>query len=208
MRVHLNKPAIRVLGVSESFGPGDRSSVLGGVVMRKDLVVDGFAFGRTTVGGDDATSGVTALYRRFERNDINVVLVSGCIISKYNVLDVDGLSSRVGRPIVCLTYRETSGIRKAIIVRFPRNEAQIKLAAYERLGAREALPLATGHTVYVRLAGLSLREARSLVGAFTLQGSLPEPVRLAGLLARARRHGQKRALVDNRRNRGRTAPKG
>jgi endonuclease V-like protein UPF0215 family len=63
MRLHLNKRGIRALGIAESFRPTQRWSVLAGVVMRGDLVVDGLAVGRASVGGDDATSSISALYR-------------------------------------------------------------------------------------------------------------------------------------------------
>src|SRR2546430_16083129 len=55
MRLHLNKPGIRALGVAESFKEGDLKSRLAGVVMRSGLVIDGFVLGAATLGGDDAT---------------------------------------------------------------------------------------------------------------------------------------------------------
>ncbi|MCL4355598.1 MAG: DUF99 family protein [Nitrososphaerota archaeon] len=184
MRLHLNKPGIRALGVAESFREGQRASVLAGVVMRSDFVIDGVALGRTEVGGDDATKSIVGLFRRLHRNDINVVLVSGAILSLYNIVDVDALSERTGTPVICLTYKETSGIEGAIRRHFPEG-AEGKLEAYRRLGRRAGVKLGTGHRVFVRSAGLDGREAKSVLDAFTLQGSVPEPVKVAKLLARA-----------------------
>lgn len=184
MRLHLNKPGIRVLGVAESFRPDQRWSVLAGVVMRGDLVVDGLAIGRASVGGDDATSSIASLYRKFRRNDVNLLMVSGCILSLYNIVDVDGLARRVKLPVICLTYRETCGIEDAIAHHFP-DRAEEKLAAYRKLGARKKMTLSSGHTVFARTSGLSDKDALAVVDAFTLQGSIPEPVRVARLLARA-----------------------
>jgi endonuclease V-like protein UPF0215 family len=184
MRLHLNKPGIRVLGVAESFKPTQRWSVLAGVVMRGDLVVDGFAIGRASVGGDDATSSIASLYRKLRRNDVNLLMVSGCILSLYNIVDVDGLARRTRLPVVCLTYKETAGIEDAIVRHFPDRREE-KLAAYRRLGARKRIPLASGHTIFARTSGVSEKDARTVVGMFTLQGSVPEPVRVAKLLARA-----------------------
>lgn len=184
MRLHLNKPGIRVLGVAESFRPNQRKSTLAGVVMRGDLVVDGLAIGRASVGGDDATASIAALYRRFRRNDINLLMVSGCILSLYNIVDVDGLARRTKVPVVCLTYKETSGIEDAIRHHFP-GMVRKKLAAYGKLGARKRITLSSGHAVFVRTCGISNADAKSVVNSFTLQGSVPEPVRVARLLARA-----------------------
>jgi uncharacterized protein len=185
MRVHPNKKAIRVFGVAESFRKGDRSSVLGGVVMRSDLIMDGLCLGHTEVGGDDATSSILGMYRSLRRGDVNVVMLSGCIISNYNIVDVDALSGKTGRPVICLTYRESPGIEGAIRSRFEEPEG--KIARYRMLGARLRIVLGTGHAVYARLASISEPDAKRVIESFTLQGGVPEPLRVARLLAHARR---------------------
>lgn len=183
MRLHTNKQGIRALGVAESFRRGMSNSVLGGVVMRGDLVIDGLASGRTRVGGDDATASVASLYRRLARNDVNILMISGCILSLYNIVDPDELSRWTRLPVICLTYRETSGIEYSIRRRFPEDAGK-KLLAYRRLGERRRLRLSTGKSLYVRTAGVPFGQAEKVVDMFTLQGSVPEPVRVAKLLAR------------------------
>jgi len=184
MRLHLNKPGIRALGVAESFRQGQRSSVLAGVVMRSDFVIDGVSLGRTSVGGDDATRSIVSLFRKFHRNDVNLLMVSGAILSLYNIIDVDSLSKKAKLPVICLTYKETAGIEGSIRRHFPQG-AEKKLEAYRRLGKRIGIRLHTGHTVYVRTAGIDSGESETVLNTFTLQGSVPEPVRVAKLLARA-----------------------
>ena len=51
MVLHPGKRAIRALGIAESFHPKAEKSTLAGVVVRTDLVVDGFVLGAATVGG-------------------------------------------------------------------------------------------------------------------------------------------------------------
>lgn len=173
-----------MLGVAESFKRSDRRSVLAGVVMRGDLVVDGVAFGWITVGGMDATEGVASLYRALSRNDINALMLSGCVLSHYNVVDVDLLARNVEVPVVCLSYNETRGIEDAIRRAFPRG-SKARLAVYSRLGGRQPVRLRSGYTIYVRVGGIARGQATRLVDRFTLQGSIPEPVRLAKQAARA-----------------------
>lgn len=184
MRFHLNKPGIRALGVAESFRQGQKNSVLAGLVMRSDFVIDGVALGRTSVGGNDATSSIASLFRRFKRNDVNLIMVSGAILSLYNIIDVDLLSQKTGLPVICLTYKETAGIEGSIRRHFSSG-ADVKLEAYRKLGRRLGVRLHTGHRVYIRTSGIDGGVALSVLDAFTLQGSIPEPVRVAKLLARA-----------------------
>ena len=152
--------------------------------MRSDFVIDGVALGRTAVGGDDATNSIASLFRRFSRNDINLVLVSGAILSLYNIIDVDLLSRKTKLPVVCLTYKETAGIEGSIRRHFPKG-AERKLEAYRKLGRRVGVTLKTGHRVYVRTSGMEPSSVKPVLDLFTLQGSVPEPVRVAKLLARA-----------------------
>ena len=183
-RLHLNKRAIRALGVAESFESGDRKSTLAGVVMRSDWVTDGFVLGRATVEGDDATKAIARMYRKLGRNDVNVVILSGCIISLYNIVDVDALAEDLNLPVVCVTYKESTGIRRSIRHHFG-GRARKKLEAYENLGGRKRIRLKTGYNVYYRASSITDLEVQRLLDIFTLQGGIPEPVRVAKLLARA-----------------------
>lgn len=183
MVVHPGKRAIRALGIAESFRPAAKKSTLAGVVMRTDLVVDGFTFGATTVGGEDATRAVLRMHRKLKREDVNLIMLAGCVISRYNIIDIDEVASKSGLPVVCLTYNESGGLEDSIRRHFDRPEG--RLVMYRRLGARVPVILHTGMKVYVRNASISDSDARSVLDAFTLQGSIPEPVRVAKLLARS-----------------------
>jgi len=185
MTLHLEKKAIRVLGVAESFSENERVSTLAGVVMRSDLVIDGFGLGRTTVSGSDAARSIVALFRSLNRNDINALLLSGSVLSLYNVVDVDYVCSKVETPVVALTFSKSkSDLAKNVCNRFPENEAERKIKLLEKLGVPERIELKTGYPIFVRTSGISGDDAKRLLDRFTLQGGIPEPVRVAKLLAR------------------------
>ena len=74
MVLHLNKKGIRVLGIAESFRRGYGKSVLAGVVMRADCVIDGFSFTHITVGGMDGTEGILRLFEALQRDDIKIMI--------------------------------------------------------------------------------------------------------------------------------------
>lgn len=179
-RLHLDKPGIRGLGVAESYSPGSPTSVLAGVVMRNDGVLDGFAFGRTTVHGQDATAAVENLAASLNRDDISYVAVWGSIISGYNMVDTDALAESRGVPVLALSGRARGDVGAAISARFPDRAGQ-----YRSMAVRRPIQLWTGSTVYARMSGCTAREAESLLNATTVQGKTPEPVRVARMLAGA-----------------------
>ena len=183
MTLHLNKPALRALAIAESFGQSSPSSVLAGVVMRADLRVDGMAYAHAKVGGDDATEAVKGLYRQLDRADINVLLLGGAVLSWFNIVDLQEVWQEINRPLFCLTYEDSPGLEKYIREYFSSPEEKIR--RYQHLGARQQVHLKTGYDIYLRVFGASIDEARILLNKFTRDGRVPEPLRLAGLAARA-----------------------
>ncbi|MDI9632870.1 MAG: DUF99 family protein [Methanolinea sp.] len=180
--MHVAKKGLRVLGIAESFS-SRTTSVLCGIVMRKDLRVDGVAFAGITVGGMDATEGVMRIYRALGRRDINCIFLGGCIIAWYNIIDPAEVHRVTGLPVVVVTYRHSEGIRDKIEALFPGDTA--RLSAYDALGRPCPVTLPSGHVVHLRPFGLDLPDATRLCRDFTLDGRLPEPVRVARLAARA-----------------------
>jgi len=49
--LHLEKHGLRGLAIAESFSQTSKKSVLSGIVMSTDLIIDGFVLGHSTVGG-------------------------------------------------------------------------------------------------------------------------------------------------------------
>jgi len=175
-----------VLGIAESFVRTIPLSRLAGVVMRADLRIDGVALASATVGGDDATRAVLNIYEELDRADVNAILLSGAVISWFNIIDIQEVFESTEKPVICLTYEESPGLEKCIREYFP--EPDEKLRSYERLGPRQQIMLKTGYEVYVRTLDVSPEDARVLINKFTLDGRIPEPVRVARLAARAVLH--------------------
>lgn len=185
MPVHVHKKGIRALGVSESFVKGvSKRSVLAGVVMRSDMFLDGFSFSTAEVGGMDATSNIIELYESLERNDINLMLLNGCIISWYNVVDLHYLFETIDLPLICVTYEASEGLERYFKELFPE-DWQFRVEIYHKNGPRIPLRLKTDHTIYVRFLGMSQEEAIGTLNKFTHHGAIPEPLRIARLLARS-----------------------
>ena len=185
LALHVHKKAIRALGVSESFRKGvGGKSVLAGVVMRSDMVIDGFTFGFAEVGGMDSTDRITEMYKNLNREDVNLLLLNGCVISWYNVVDLQKLHEETEIPLICVTYEESPGLERYFKELFPE-DWEYRVSVYHKNGGRTEFRLKTGHTVYVRFLGVSREDAEGVLNKFTLHGAVPEPLRVARLLARS-----------------------
>jgi|TARA_B100002003_G_scaffold242211_1_gene264968 endonuclease V-like protein UPF0215 family len=182
--LNLEKKGIRVLGIAESFRKETTKSILAGVVMRADLQIDGFGITRITVGGTDATEGIIKIIRSMNRKDINAIFLNGCIISWFNIVNLNLIHETFQLPIICITYEESEGLEKYIREYF--EDWKMRLASYILLGKRKKIKLNNGHELLIRWVGIEKeKDVKNLLDKFTIQGAVPEPLKVSRLLARA-----------------------
>ena len=148
--LHLEKKGIRGLAIAESFSQDSKKSVLSGIVMSTDLIIDGFVMGHSTVGGDDATDAILSMYEKLARPDVSFLLISGIVVSLYNIIDLKRISEETGLPVIGVTYEESEGIENAIKHHFP-DSYESKISEYSNLGSREKIILHTSHDLYLSL---------------------------------------------------------
>ena len=184
MNLHLEKKGLRGLAIAESFRQNSTRSVLSGIVMRQDYVIDGFVFGHATLEGNDATDSILQMYKKLNREDINYVLISGLIVSMYNIIDIKKIHDSLKIPIIGISYKNSPGLENAIKHHFP-NSFESKIYAYQKLGKREKITLKTFQDVFVRKEGCTLSNVKQLLNNLTLQGNIPEPLRVAHILAKS-----------------------
>ena len=90
--------------------------------------------------------------------------------------------TRDRNPVICVTYEDSEGLIADIRHHFPGDDARI--SAYENLGERYPVELHTHQTIFIRAWGLDQQDAARLCNDFTLEGKIPEPLRVARLCAR------------------------
>ncbi|MCV0391895.1 MAG: DUF99 family protein [Nitrosopumilus sp.] len=181
--LHLEKKGLRGLVIAESFKENSKKSIFSGVVMRRDFLIDGFVFGSSTLEGDDATDVILKMFYDLKRSDISYVLISGLIVSMYNVINIKKLADTLQLPIIGISFNDSHGLEDAIKHHFP-NSYESKIIAYRNLGKREKILLDNSHLLYVRKEGCTLNEVKHLLNNLTLYGSIPEPIRVSKLLAK------------------------
>jgi endonuclease V-like protein UPF0215 family len=150
--------------------------LVGAVCARTRL--DGVVTGRVRQDGWNATARMAALVSGSPFADhVRAVLLNGIAVGGFNVVDIHGLAATLRRPVLVIARRRPrlEKIRRAL-ERLPRGERRWRLI--EAAGPME--PLAG---LWVQRAGLSAIQARDLIAATTLHGKLPEPLRLAHIIA-------------------------
>jgi len=173
-------------------------------VVRADRAVDGLAFERCSVGGDDATAATVALVDRIDRPDVSVLLLAGVAPAWFNVLDLPDIHAETGLPLLSVSFEASPGLGPAIREQFDGEALAWRLDVYESLPPRRSLSV-NDERLFVRGVGVDTPaattdpggdevpplapncEAAQLLRGFTPEGGRPEPLRVARTAARAGR---------------------
>ncbi len=190
------KPGTRALGIAESTAEHTNKCVIGGAVVRRDRVTDGFAFSSATVGGVDATSAMQTIITELCRPDIQYVLLSGVAPAWFNLIDIFSLAHAAECPVIAVSYEQSTGLESALRKHFEDNALERRLTQYEKLPDREQLTIAADssennrnddNTLFFRAVNIDVATAKTVIRAYTPVGGRPEPVRVARLAARGAR---------------------
>jgi endonuclease V-like protein UPF0215 family len=118
---------------------------------------------------------------------LQLIMLQGIALAGFNVVDLRALHDRTGRPVLVVARQapDLARIRRALL-------------DHVRGGARRwrlieaAGPMEKVGRVWVQRAGLSRSQAESVLAATCLHGNVPEPLRVAHLIAGGVTAGQSR----------------
>lgn len=156
---------------------------------RGDVLLVGAVFAGTRLDGVLSTrvrrDGVNATARLISCltasryfSQLQAVLLQGIAFAGFNVVDLDRLHRETGLPVLVIARRlpDLAAIRRALLEHVPGGTRKWRLV--EAAGNMEALA-----GVCVQRCGISRTEAERLVTGLQLHGKLPEPLRMAHLIA-------------------------
>jgi uncharacterized protein len=176
-----------VIGLDDGpFLRSARRADLVGVVFSAPNYVEGIVRTSVTIDGTDATDRILSLLGASPFLDgVRAVLLDGIAVGGFNLIDLDRLHERLQRPIVTVTRHapDFPAIHAALRKYFPRDApARWRLIRAHPL-FRLSMP--EGNPLRVSAVGCTRAEAAAIVRRTTVRGNLPEPLRLARLVARA-----------------------
>lgn len=174
------KPITNVVGFDDApFAHEHRGDVrvVGAVCSRTRL--DGVLSGKVRRDGVNSTDTLIALVADAKfREHIRGVLLQGIALAGFNVVDLHRLSTTLDVPVVVAVRRQPrlQMVEDALRQRTPGGARKWKLI-------QAAGPLTRIGALWVQHIGVDRAGAAALIAATTLHGNLPEPLRLAHLIA-------------------------
>jgi endonuclease V-like protein UPF0215 family len=184
------KQQLRVLGIDDSpFGFGDSTAMVIGALVRVPNYLESVMRTEVAVDGIDASKKVTGMVLESRyRDQIKLILIDGIALAGFNVLDIDYIHSSLEIPVLTVTRDKPdfAKIRAALMKYFPDWRDRFDLLTRHIL--RE---IPTEHKpLFASGLGLEWREFEELVKMSTVRGAVPEPLRVAHLIASAMVRGE------------------
>jgi len=146
-----------------------------------NLRVEGVLRSKVRRDGADSTRAIAEMVRssRFFAHN-RLVLMEGIAVAGFNVVDIHGLSKDLGMAVLVVSKKNPNleAIEIALLERVRGGKRKWRLI-------QEAGPMEPMENLFVQRAGISVDETKNVLSRLAVFGRLPEPVRLAHLVASA-----------------------
>lgn len=183
------KPISHVVAFDDApFAREHRGNVaIVGVVYAGDRL-DGVLAGRVRRDGANAAREIVRLVAgsRFAPQ-IQLVMLQGIAMAGFNVVDAFAIHRELGVPVLVVSRHEPDrdSVRSALLDHVPGGGRKWRIV--ERLGAMEPL-----NGVWVQRLGIELGAAEQVLKRFATHSTLPEPLRVAHIIAGGLATGESR----------------
>jgi endonuclease V-like protein UPF0215 family len=184
------KQQTRILGIDDSpFKFEDGKALIVGALVRVPNYLEGVMKSEVTVDGSDSSEVVIAMVSRSRFKDqIRAIMFDGIALAGFNVLDLERIHTALDIPVISVT-RDAPDFEKmkaALMKHFADWRER-----YSLMTKLELRTIRTEHNPLIASGiGLSWPEFEELISLSTVRGVVPEPVRMAHLIAAAMAKGE------------------
>lgn len=191
------KSQIRILGIDDApFDRNiDREVLVIGTVFRAGEYLDGVLSTKIEVDGIDATQKLIHLIKESRtKGQLRCIMLDGICLGGFNVINIETLSRETNLPVIVYIkdLPDFEAIKSAL-THLEDGEARLKLMEkagriYEcEIGNKD---LHTKGKVYFQIVGISEADAKKILKLTTVHGFVPEPLRVAHLIAQGIKFGE------------------
>ena len=172
-----------IVGVEDgSFQKGITRRALLAVVLFRGLEIENISITKIAVDGMDATEKLAEVLNEWE---FATVMLAGVSFAGFNIINPTVIHEKFEKPVIIVT--RTKPDNKAVHQALQRHfkDWRIRWKLFEKLGSfHKVAVLADEPPIYIETIGVDVKWARKLIRALAVCGRVPEPIRVARLIAR------------------------
>jgi len=186
--VKMLKKEIRVIGIDDApFKKFSKGKVLVvGTIFRGGSFLDGVLSTKVNIDGDDSTKKIIDMINKCKfKPQLQCIFLDGIAVGGFNVIDVKELNNKTKIPVIVIIRRKPNmdKIKKTLI----RINKSNKIKLIEKAGS--VVPVGE---IYIQFTGLSIERAKEILKIVCTRSLIPEPVRIAHLIASGITFGESR----------------
>jgi uncharacterized protein len=175
------KPEVRILGIDDSALLNEKVMIVGAVFRGGDWI-DGVLRSEITKDGLDATDVICNMIKKSKHyGQIRVIILDGITYGGFNVVDIQMLYRETGIPVIVImrAYPDFEKIKSALKY-FP--DGNKRWMIIKRAGEIEKIA-GKKNPIYVQRAGIGLETVIKIIRLTSIRSNIPEPLRVAHLIA-------------------------
>ncbi len=185
------KREIRILGIDDAAFDKfrDRKTLIVGVFFRGGSSIDGVLSEVVTVDGTDSTAKIIRMVKRSKfYAQIRAIMLKGIAVAGFNLIDISKISRETKIPVIVVMRRLPDRKRMARILKKLGKGSSIKLL--EKAGR-----IHKAGSIYMQFSGTTPEKASEIIKISNGRSNIPEPIRVAHLIAGGVKLGESRGKV-------------
>lgn len=156
------------------------------VLLRGKWVSD-FQADMITIDGLDATEKLVSMLRRWS---FDALMLAGVSFAGFNLVDPTVVFEESSKPVIVISRTKPNNVAVKNALRQHFQDWRVRWGVFEKLGpVWEVVSMPNEPPVYVEVVGTELDWASKLIRAASLCCRVPEPIRVARLVARGLTRG-------------------
>ena len=181
------KAEIRILGFDDSpFKRTDKKVAVIGVIYRGGSFLDVVLKTEVTVDGLDATQKLTKLINSSRHKpQLKVLMFDGITVGGFNIIDIEKMYKQTGLPVIIVNRKHPNldSVQEALKNNFKDFNERWNMIL--NAGKIKVCNLENGKKVYYQTIGMEDEEAEEIIRLSSTHSDIPEPLRVAHLIATA-----------------------
>ncbi len=174
------KPQIRILAIDDSALIKTKVTIIG-AFFRGGEQLDGVLRCEITKDGMDATDVIIETIRNSKYySQIRVVMLDGVTYAGFNPVDIKSLYEKTNIPVIVF-MRSCPDFEKIRLALLNLPEAEKRWEIIQRAG--RIYKIGQERPVFIQLSGIDRESAADVVRLTSTHGNIPEPLRVAHLIA-------------------------
>ncbi len=184
------KSEIRLIGIDDSpFDFTDQTSDIIGVIMRGGEYIECILKNAVEIDGDDATEKcIEMINNTRHKTHLKAIMIDGSALGGFNVINKEELYEKTGVPVITITRNnpDFEKIKTALKSNFEDWKNRLEIIKKGTLHE-----IKTSHNpIFIKCVGITLAQAKEIIKISTIRGVIPEPIRVAHLIASGIKRGE------------------